>query len=246
MCGLLANSQSGKTAGNTTLKKQATMTLQKSEPGDTLFIAFDNVDSTDTFCVADFINGLISVCKHKHVKLVYTKYYCFEELYLGYNGLENMCRRYIKDSMLLNVLEYVSNCIHENKNYYDINEGCIQYMISCATSAEKNREHFASALLTKVTRELMGYFTISKKEKSFGKCWYVDCLRLKQNNSDKHILFFCNQCAYRCKDSKSADKLRDVIQCNSDVEILQLLQLCKFDDKKLVDLKRIEHFSKHL
>lgn len=242
MCELLPNIQSGKTAGNTTLKRQALAALDKSNPGDYLFIAFDNVDSTDMFCVADFLNGLRIVCDERDVKLIYTKYYCFEELYLGYDGLLNLCHNSTQDAILLDTLTHVYSCIREDRNYYDVTENRIQYVFSFSKNAKINREHFANALLTKITRELKGYFTICKREKSFGACWYMDCKNLQQNKNDKHILYFCDSCKYDCKNSEAHNKLLDVIRSQGDFEILKLLHIEDEINQRNSNLQQIKGF----
>lgn len=197
--------------GNTSLEAQVNYVFDKIKEGDTLFIAIDNIGDTRNFYLTEFLDVVQHSCDRLGVALIVTNYYCFEELYLSYTGLYEICKdcqNVGKDEIEL--LYYVNGCINKGIDYYNSDNPRVNELMKNAIGLSRNREHFANALLSKVTSGIKGYFKISKKVNSFGKCWLESCTSLRQNSNDKHIKYFCKNCKFCCKDCDTREKLLDL------------------------------------
>ena len=71
--------------GNRGLEKEFRKLKSKIHPNDKLLLAFDNVDLTSEFDPNQFLLRVKKFCDKNNVELFYTKYYCFEEIYLSSN-----------------------------------------------------------------------------------------------------------------------------------------------------------------
>ena len=199
------------TAGNKTLIRQVNEVLQQASENDTIFVVLDNIANTKQFVAADFIINMSNKCKRNKVNFEYTKYYCFEELYVSYSEVERLYSISSKcDLNLLDCLKYVRNCILNGIDYYDKEINEIQYILNKYQTANKNREHFANVLLGEVTREL-GYgfwFSKSGKHSSRCTCWMEDCMLIQNDMSMEQKEKECDiRCRYCCKNKEIIEKL---------------------------------------
>lgn len=218
------NSKGEDITGNTSLDMQVDELLKHINANDILFIAFDNIGSSKRvsrstgrktgFDAGDFVIRTVEKCYLFGVKVYFTPYYCFEELYLSYGGLEKLYKEDGRDGNLLNVLSYVKNHIKNGTEYFDRNNTYIQYVINIRKDAGKNKEHFTDALLYHATDEIKhGFFRISKESKKdcILKCWTSTCDEIRKNTKElSENGFFCKGCKFKMKDSHSVDKLFDL------------------------------------
>lgn len=218
------NSKSDDVTGNTSLDAQVNNVLKQIEVNDGIFIAFDNIGSSKRvnritgekagFDSGDFIIRTLEKCNLFKVNLYFTLYYCFEELYLSYGGLEELYKEDGRDRNLLNVLGYVKKHIKDGTEYFDINNKYVKYIIDIRKDAGKNKEHFADALLYHATDKIKhGLFRISKESKKdcVLKCWTGTCDELRKNTKElSEKGFFCKNCKFRMKDAGSVNKLLDL------------------------------------
>ena len=213
-------------SGNHSLAMQVNKTLMESaKPGDCIFVAFDNVGEsvrTDpktgkkySFDAGDFIKNTQIKCKNANVGFIHTTYYCFEEILLSYLGLLELCevdgkgRDIIKTKGLYDAVKYVRECIYNGEEYYTRKNEHVKYVIGLKADANRNKEHFADALLYQATRNLShGKFMVSKEKNGFGKCWIADCDQIKMGSKE----FNCSNCQYRMKGHCSLDKALDIDQ----------------------------------
>lgn len=201
--------------GNTSLDSKVDIALKVIKPGDTLFVAFDNIGSPLTpnnqaFDAGDFINNTNAKCMMKQVNFYITNYYCFEEIYITYDELEDMCKK-DGNSKLAEVINHVKTQIYNNREYFDKNNTYIKYVISIAKDAGKNKEHFTNVLLYQATKSIEhGYFAISKKKGGFGICWINDCNIIINKNMGSNLNYFCYHCKYSLKKRGVKEKLVDL------------------------------------
>lgn len=205
--------------GNHGLERQVNKVLtETAKVGDCIFVALDNIGQhtridpkTGTkhgFDSGDFIANTAIKCQNAQVGFLYTAYYCFEELFLSYLGLEELCQIDSRDNKLSEVITYVKDCIDNGKEYYSRKNKHVQYVISIRQDADKNKEHFADALLYQATRNIKhGEFRISKEVNGLGKCWICGC---QQPLNIKNATFNCEHCCYRVKKQSTLEKLLDI------------------------------------
>lgn len=212
--------QGKKAYGNSSLESRVDYALAKARPGDSLFIAFDNIGSPLTpdgyaaFDSGDFILNTEAKCISRQVKLYTTNYYCFEEVYISYEELESMCLK-DGDAELASAVRYVREQINKGADYFDKSNPNVAHIMSIAKDDSTNKEHFADALLYQATRSIEhGYFAISKEQDGFGRCWITACEEIgnrKQSQKSRSTLtYFCNHCAYTAKGADRKQKLLDI------------------------------------
>lgn len=219
-------------AGNKTLKKQVNEVLQQAKENDMLFVVLDNIANTKQFVAADFIRNTANKCKKHNISFWCTRYYCFEELYISYSEVERLYSIKQKcDLDTLKSLQYTRNCIMNGIDYYDKQKSEVQHIIAISSDANKNREHFANALISEVTKGLGYGFWFSKKGKHISKseCWTVDCVKIQNSIPLQQKTKVCNiQCQYCCKDKMAKDKFLD----------LEAKSIMRLFGKKFEDLSR--------
>lgn len=199
--------------GNTTLLNQAVEAVSKMHKGDTLFVAFDNVELEGKFSSYDFLEAVQEMCAQQGIKFMYTPYYCFEELYLSYKGLVELYENQsTKDIDILETLQYVNKNLStkdvRNRDYFNLEDKRIQRLVSIEPGAGKNREHFANVLLSTVTAKIKGHFRINKRKNGLGECWLDSCSDIVGRGSN--VSYNCNTCKYCCKGRNTKEKLLDL------------------------------------
>lgn len=192
--------------GNTSLEKQLSNVLNIAKPGDEILAVIDNIEGD---LMAEFYLSAKRRCREAGVGCMFTPYYCFEELYLSYSGLIELYKAQNNiDIDLLNTLEYVRNCIIQDRNYFKRKDSRVQTLIKRDSGAGKNREHFANVLLSTVTSKIKGHFRITKRKNGFGECWLDSCLDIIESDSD--VSYTCGACKYCCKGCNTKEKLLDL------------------------------------
>lgn len=226
-------------SGNMALNRLVDKALLKAKAGDSIFIAFDNIGSSKRvntktakdygFDSGDFINITLQKCSISKVNLYISSYYCFEEIYLSYEGLYELCKIDGKDQQLTSVVKFVKDSILNGTEYYDRNNKNIQYVISKRQDAAHNKEHFADALLFQSTYGIKnGYFVISKStnKNCILKCWTETCSVLRNKNL-KNIQHFCSNCKFCMRDKSDIEKLIDLnnrsLIDNTDIDFTELV-----------------------
>jgi len=127
---------------------------------------------------------------------------------LSYLGLTELIKKDGKDIKLEKAVEYVKDCIDNGKEYFDRNNKYVKYIIGLRKSEDKNKEHFADALLYNATKNIKhGLFTISKEEGGLGRCWLNGC---KEVAGTRKIEFQCKNCKYKMKNNNSIEKILDI------------------------------------
>ena len=203
------------------LESMVDIALSQANKGDCLFVAFDNIGTSSRvnkktnkkiyFDAGDFWITTNQKGINLGVEFYFTSYYCFEELYLSYLEVYNLYKEDGKDTTLLETLDYVRNHILNGTEYYDRNNDNVQTVINIKPDANKNKEHFADALLMHVTRKIRnGKFEIRKKGSSgIIKCWTMDCDYLHNHVKDlKQDGYICNNCKYKMKNKSTVEKLK--------------------------------------
>lgn len=217
-----ANGKIVSITGNMALDDLVNKALMKAKKDDSLFVAFDAIGTSshinkktgkkEYFDSGDFINNTHQKCSIKGVNFYVTSYYCFEEIYLSYIELENLVDVDSNMQQLVGVLKYVRNCINNNTEYYDRKRQEVQCVISIKPDAQKNKEHFADALLFQATYAIKtGRFTISKKEEKPLLCWLLDCTHLQGVKNKKYpSKYDCDNCKFKMKNCNTLEKLIDL------------------------------------
>lgn len=214
------DAQGKKVYGNSSLESRVNHALARTRPGDSLFIAFDNIgsplapDGYAAFDSGDFILNTEEKCRQKQVRLYITNYYCFEEVFISYEELESICLK-DGDAKLAATVGYVREQINRGSDYFDKNNPHIAYIMSIAKDAGTNKEHFADALLYQATRSIEhGYFAIGKEQDGFGRCWITACEEIRHRKQSQRarsaLTYFCNHCAYTAKNADTKQKLLDI------------------------------------
>ena len=132
-------------------------------------------------------------------------------LYLSYLEVYNLYKEDGKDTILLETLDYVRNHILKGTEYYDRTNANVQIVVNMKPDANKNKEHFADALLMHVTRKIRnGKFEIRKKGTSgITKCWTMSCEYLHNHIKDlKQDGYICTHCKYKMKNKCTVEKLK--------------------------------------
>lgn len=196
-------------AGNTTLDAQVQSIIGKLNSGDILFIAFDNIANTSTFNPANFIRKIEAKCNELGVKFKFTRYYCFEELYLSYDALIEMSD---VQKSFYKLLVYVHECINNGDDYYT--SDLVNSFIQNSNRNIPNKEHFTNVLLIEATKYLKGHFGILKQAGAFYKqaeCLVQSCSDIQNNMSEQQYNNVCKtQCKYNCKMREAKDKIQDI------------------------------------
>lgn len=196
------------TYGNLSYRDIAVSELYKLNKGDYALLAFDNVSPTVEFSAFDVIGMVWDIANEFGLRIWYTNYYCFEEVFLSYERYLDFCifnEEYSKlMSQWVSSLEYVRMCIMTGVDYFRSDDSRILFVKSKVKSASINREKFCKALLRNISRLLRGgEFTIT--DGSLGNCWLCSCYNdFWELVSDK-----CSYCSYSLK-SSSFDKVMDL------------------------------------
>lgn len=202
---------------------------------DTLFIIIDNIGEnfSDDMSSFDFIDNIAEKCKNRHINLITTAYYCFEEVFISYDEIESMYKSLVdkKGNNIANkdivaTLDYIKTKLSSDEEYYDINCKYIQNATSLFnTQLKYNREQFAAALLEYITKQLYGRFHITKGKTGF-ECMMLSCDEVRQcvsnsmlNRGKKNIsvtnyinILCNNKCTYECKNCTSLDKIDNIFK----------------------------------
>lgn len=202
---------------------------------DTLFIILDSIGEnfSDDMSSFDFIDNTAEKCKNRHINLITTAYYCFEEVFISYDEIESMYKSLvdkkgnnIANKDIIATLDYIKTKLSSDEEYYDINCKYIQNAISLFnTQLKYNREQFAAALLEYITKQLYGRFHITKGKTGF-ECMMLSCNEVRQcisnsmlNRGKKNIsitnyinILCNNKCTYECKNCTSLDKIDNIFK----------------------------------
>ncbi len=199
--------------GNTALKSNVNHAIKLMKPGDVLFVVFDNIANTNNFNPYDFLVNTSNICKEHNIIFHYTKYYCFEELFLSYSELIKLSNgKYDTE------LEYIRNAIMSG-NGYTIKDSVVDNYISKANDSITNREHFANSLLINVMTGTNGFFKITKKQNTFktnASCFIYSCDDIQSNINKHQKERMCSICKYTCKDCTSFNKIGHISK-NSEI-----------------------------
>lgn len=202
---LLVNCEGKAYGGSGALRDQIDKTLEDVCTGDTIVIILDVANDR----IIQLLRNIKYECDIRKVSLMYTNYFCFEELYLSYLELSKLYSvQNNVDKMLLSTLDYVRECILKEENYFNVADERIKYIIDTSSGAGKNREHFANVLLSVVTSKIKGHFRITKKKNGFGECWLDSCSDIIESGST--AIYNCNTCKYCCKGCTTKEKLLDL------------------------------------
>ena len=178
------------------------------ETGDILILAFDSVEVEVGFNPRNIINTAKYFCHQKNVSLYYTIYYCFEEVFLSYQYLEEMFElgTYSKDDkdIWLSILHYIYESIHSGNEYYIGNHDLVEYVKSIIQKAGRTKEKFTKAVLTHISGSILGDFKIY--DGAFGNCWIVPCNDIKMKNKS----YRCIMCNSRFKNMCKIEKLLEL------------------------------------
>lgn len=202
---------------------------------DTLFIILDNIGEnfSNDMSSFDFIDNTAEKCKNRHINLITTAYYCFEEVFISYDEIESMYKSLvdktgnnIANKDIVATLDYIKTKLSSDEEYYDINCKYIQNAISLFnTQLKYNREQFAAALLEYITKQLYGRFHITKGKTGF-ECMMLSCDEVRQcisnsilNRGKKNIsitnyinILCNNKCTYECKNCTSLNKIDNIFK----------------------------------
>lgn len=224
----LKNSNGDDITGNYSLDAQVDEVLRYAKPGDSIFVALDNIGSSTRlnsktnksigFDSGDFVNNTMYKCQQASVGLYISSYYCFEEVYLSYIELENLVKADSRDigkgALIAPVIKYVRECIENGVEYYDRNRPEVQSIISIKTDATTNKEHFADALLYHASSNIKhGRFTIAKAQDKKWRCWLLDCADLQSRGTSRdypYIDYDCANCKFKMKECIKQEKLMDL------------------------------------
>lgn len=174
-------------SGNRRLNSVLTDVSNMVSHTDKVILFVDNVSRIGKHTLRLFLRKWISIFEGIDVAFYHTTYYCFEEIFLSYQYLSVMCNTEYKD-----ICDNLSNSLMNNVDYTTDKEltTAIRHIVGeCRT-----REHISSALLSIITRGILGKFHINKG--TLGECWFGKCdsCRLQE------------RCRYRCKLLSSVDK----------------------------------------
>ena len=206
--------------GNRGLEKRTIEAADKAAKdgcGNIVLSIFDSIDSTDNsyFPTKEYIKRAKKYCKAKNVTFKYVRYYCFEEMFLSYDGLCNMYTGKLKD-VLLEIHDYIRE--HPKRNYFYCCDKVRDYIkeLNSRGINVKNRETLANIILSEITHVLPGHFMITKTGHCFDSsamCWVKDCSdvqKITEMNTYK-IKNVCEcTCNYCCKFKTAEDKVNDI------------------------------------
>lgn len=173
--------------------------------GDIFILFFDHVETIAGRTVPVILQEIREICKNKSVHFRYTTYYCFEELFLSYEGLDDL------------IVPKLHKCIIELvKIREDIRSGKKDYRMRFDykfwidlfpnLASAKTREQLSARLLVELLLSTNGRFRVNKS--SVGECWLYSCSILEK---DKVINYrICEKCTYCCKGCAFRDKLADL------------------------------------
>lgn len=195
-------------SGNSTYLDSLESLINDLSEYDTLILAFDSVEITDNFNPRNIINTAKYYCDLINVKLYYTCYYCFEELFLSYKFLKDMfiSGSYNKDDKDLwyDILNYIYTSIQSGDDYYDSSNDFVKYVKQSTDKARKTKEKFTKAVLTHVSGSIFGDFKIT--DGHFGNCWLTCCSDVNIRNKQ----YRCSKCNSNFKCANSMEKLLEL------------------------------------
>ncbi len=174
-------------------------------PGDVFILFFDHVESISGVPVPVLLHDISGTCSRYDVVFRYTTYYCFEELFLSYAGIESILGPGFIHYMPQ--VEAIQQDILSGKNYFKSRDLSVwRHLIGNGFNNIKTREKFSSILCTRLLQKTQGIFKLTKD--SIGDCWIKSC-----SDMDKSKLGggrVCEKCSYCCKDNTFREKLRDL------------------------------------
>jgi hypothetical protein len=136
---------------------------------DTIILAIDNSAAAEVFRV---INEGFHIADVKGCKVYRSAYYCFEEYFISFSDIAKWgC---CTDAIVLDIRSIIANSILSNASYFSLEfKTAISNYQTSLYFDSKNRERFASQLLSYLTTNSGRCFRIAKKE--FGFCWLANC-----------------------------------------------------------------------
>lgn len=208
---------------------------------DTLLIAFDNIGGTTTSKVIGAANR-----EREHIgfRLIYTTYYCIEEVFISFPDLFEYCEfdgaveylhKQIDTAELRSKLTFLRDCILNRK---DLAKEVSQSILFQGSNISKiGREQFSSNFLTRITRQAVGYFLVDKSK--LGECWQYSCDEAPSVvnaecilNGKKFSNYACNICKLKSTIPDISDRLINLSETSvlkpTHVSGVALLQLNEF------------------
>lgn len=182
---------------------------------DCFILFFDCILSSKDFEIYSLLEDIDEYCKEKNTIFQYTTYYCFEELFLSYDGLLKLSKE-ILDVNLYDTLEQVNQYIMSGINYFKLSLPYNAKLNQFYPKSISTREKYAKALLHEVTYKLGRTFLIS--ESKIGDCWVEDC----SNVTEHKVKTICSKCKHPCKNCTFREKIMDIDRHSISATGLQL------------------------
>ena len=196
--------------GNGNYKKELRKIKYLLQKDDTLILTFDNIETRNSFNSKNILDNAKLICENKKVRLYYTTYYCFEEIFLAYAYLNYMFYKgsyhYEDKNIWIKLLNYIYISLQNETEYYTKNNSLVEYAKSKINKANKNKENFAKAVLTYISGSIRGDFKIHGS--NLGKCWLENCGSINMPNKE----YRCNNCIARFKYLDSEYKLDELMR----------------------------------
>lgn len=169
------------------------------EFGDTFILLFDNIESTQGFNALGLVRMISNVCIEKGVSFRYSKYYCYEEVFLTYSGILKMSNidKPFKDEVRL-----IQNKIMRKENYFEDVSLYWWKRYKHRSGVMRTRESLSSYIVSELTSRIKGDFKITKS--NIGSCWISDCIDTTLHEN------VCAMCKYPSKNCTFREKLRDL------------------------------------
>ncbi|MGN0483134.1 MAG: hypothetical protein ACI4HI_06260 [Lachnospiraceae bacterium] len=189
--------------GKNNIEKEFLRLKNQFQKGDIFILFFDSIETIGRKTVADLLWDMEQQCEKAGVSFRYTKYYCFEELFLSYTNIPRMLHvnEAVKEELqnvqkkLLSKVNYFRGDISFWETYFEHRSGVL-----------RTRESLSAGICNDLFRKINGKFYLQKSK--IGSCWIADC-----ESSDLHENV-CKNCKYPMKDHQFKDKLLD-LDCNS-------------------------------
>lgn len=197
---------------NLNAKFEEISTFMKS--GDRFLVAADTVDSSAGFDWVSFLETVEYFCICNDIELYYTKYYCFEEIFLASNRLFYLSKVSSIASNWYGVVDYIYNSIVQGKNSYSLQNQMVQKVIQKIPKAGVNKEKFYKTVLFQVSKLFDGDYKIT--DGKLGTCWLENCEETKLPDNG----YRCSVCCDCFKDATSYNKIQDICK-NSALECMK-------------------------
>ena len=179
--------------------------------GDYILIAFDNTGTLQASVQMEKLKK--HATEYKLSGLIFTTYYCFEEIFLSFERLLDWVKPRLSDSEIA-LIQFIGNSIRERKDYLTNHsefETEFNQLVESRhlTIKALGREKLSANLLSYITQQNIG-FKITKG--SIGSCWIHDCCQTSVDvfsGYDNKITKFIKQCGLT-EEEKAKTKLEAI------------------------------------